>query len=85
MLEEFNRTTKAWITGEPDSDVWRSTVRNHEALHKIRSKTLANLLLTDPQSTACVRPSYDKELTAWRAQLRPFLVNAGHSCLAQDI
>ena len=77
VLEEDNRTCKVWVWGEPDADVWRSVVRNHDALMMFREKTLDVMALVDPksESRARVRPSYDKELIVCRAQLRPFLTS----------
>ena len=77
FLEEYNRTCKVWVWGEPDGDVWRSVVRNHDALTMFREKTLAVMALVDQksESRARVRPSYDKELIVCRAQLRPFLTS----------
>ena len=58
----------------PDSDVWRSVICHHNELANLRSVFFSRLALTDPKSEARSRPAYDKELLAWRAQLRPFLV-----------
>ena len=61
ILEEDNRTCKVWVWGELDADVWRSVVRNHDALMMLREKTLAVMALVEPksESRARVHPSYD--------------------------
>ena len=60
IFEEDNRTCKVWVWCEPDADVWRSVVRNHDALMMLREKTLqlAVMALVDPklESRARVRP-----------------------------
>ena len=74
VLEEDNKRVKSWVSGMPDSNVWRSVVRHNNELANLRSVFFSSLPLTDPKSEAGARPPYDKELLAWRAQLRPFLV-----------
>ena len=75
VLEEFNKDLKAWVYGEPDADVWRSIIRNHDALMDLRHEMFSLFALADPKSQERKRPSYTKELLEWRACLRPFLVN----------
>ena len=68
IMEEDNRTCKVLIWGEPDADVWRSVVRNHDALMMLREKNLAVMALVDPKSESRdrVRPSYEDPIV-WRA------------------
>ena len=70
---------KAWVTGMPDPDVWRSVIRNHDQLSKLRGAALSAFALPDPESAPRTLPTYDNELLLWRAQLRPFLVSADGS------
>ena len=68
VLEEDNRAYKVLVWDKPDADVWRSVVRNYDALMMLREKTLAVMVLVDPklESRTGVRPSYEKELIVWR-------------------
>ena len=64
VLEEDNGRVKSWLSGMPDSNVWRSVVRHHNELANLLCVFLSSLSLTDPISEARTRPSYDKELLA---------------------
>ena len=50
ILEEYNRTLKVWLLGEPDPDVWKSAVRNHDKLTSLREYTLSALSISDPKT-----------------------------------
>ena len=76
-MEETNGPLKAWIRGDPDADLWRSAIRNYDKLQGVRKVVLDRCALRDPLSEPRTHPSYEKELLAWRAKLRPFIAPGG--------
>lgn len=77
LVEEVNRPLKAWIAGEPDADLWRSAIRNHQKLTGVRRVVLDRCVVRDPLTEPRVHPPYAEELLKWRAMLRPFLWKGG--------
>ncbi|XP_077869158.1 uncharacterized protein LOC144360163 [Saccoglossus kowalevskii] len=71
VLENFNKLSKSWITGMPDTQMWINIFRNSSKLYKLRIATFQNMGISDPSSgKSGKRPSQINEINAWRSYLR---------------
>ncbi|XP_070548038.1 uncharacterized protein [Ptychodera flava] len=71
ILESFNKSSKTWVTGVPDSKEWVIIFRNLSKLNSLRKVTFENMGMQDPKfATAGTKPQKENEILAWRKHLR---------------